>query len=266
MLAEERLAVILETVQQKRSVKVSELCNLLNASVSTVRRDISTLAEMGKLIKVHGGAIALSENFAAVEKDMEEKAHLFLKEKQAVAQYAASLLEDGDFVFLDAGTTTENMIGFLPKKDICFVTNGLFHAKKLAQRGFQVYIPGGEIKYSTEAIVGAECACTVARYHFTKSFLGTNGVSVSAGDEVNFLDGSRNGSVNRGGNKSARFGDELANADSVPDFDNGLCRCADVHIHGEHYCFRYGHTHCRKLFGVLVVRNVYSADAENRHG
>ena len=67
MLAEERLAVILETVQQKRSVKVSELCNLLNASVSTVRRDISTLAEMGKLIKVHGGAIALSENFAAVE-------------------------------------------------------------------------------------------------------------------------------------------------------------------------------------------------------
>lgn len=181
MLAEERLAVILENVQQKRSVKVSELCNLLNASVSTVRRDISTLAEMGKLTKVHGGAIALSENFAAVEKDMKEKAHLFLKEKQAVAQYAASLLEDGDFVFLDAGTTTENMIGFLPKKDICFVTNGLFHAKKLAQRGFRVYIPGGEIKCSTEAIVGAECACTVARYHFTKSFLGTNGVSVSAG-------------------------------------------------------------------------------------
>ena len=56
MLTEERFAIILETVQQKRSVRVTELCALLNASVSTVRRDINTLAEMGKLVKVASGS------------------------------------------------------------------------------------------------------------------------------------------------------------------------------------------------------------------
>ena len=182
MLTEERFAIILETVRQKRSVRVTELCALLNASVSTVRRDINTLAEMGKLVKVHGGAIALNESsFSAVEKDMTEKAQLFTEEKEAIARYAASLVDEDDFVYIDAGTTTEKMIDYLPQKRVMFVTNGFIHARKLAQRGFRVYIPGGELKLSTEAIIGTECILTLNNYNFTKCFMGTNGISVHAG-------------------------------------------------------------------------------------
>lgn len=90
-------------------------------------------------------------------------------------------MDDGDFIFIDAGTTTGYMIDFLPDKKITFVTNAFVHAKKLAQRGFKVYMPAGEIKLTTEAIVGAECVSSLQSYNFTKSFLGANGISLSGG-------------------------------------------------------------------------------------
>ena len=181
MLAEERMAIILETINEQKAVKLSQLCEILDASISTVRRDINSLADMGKIVKVHGGAMALDDNFSFIEHNVEEKLALFTEEKIAIAKYAASLIEYGDFVYIDAGTTTEKMIDFIPQKDVSFVTNGFTHAKKLAQRGFKVYIPGGEVKFVTEAIIGAECVMTLKSYNFTKCFIGANGISVSAG-------------------------------------------------------------------------------------
>lgn len=182
MLTEERYKIILEQVKQKKSVTLTELCELLGASESTVRRDLTALDERGLLKKVHGGAVLMDDHsFNLVEHDVESKSKMFTEEKTAIARYAASLVEDGDFVFIDAGTTTEKMIDFLPDKNVTFVTDAFLHAKKLAQRGFKVYIPAGEIKLTTEAIVGAECVSSLRSYNFTKSFMGTNGVSLSAG-------------------------------------------------------------------------------------
>lgn len=181
MLTEERLQIITETVNNRSSVTIAELSKILDVSPSTVKRDLNILAEAGKITKVRGGAIALGESFSAVEKNVEEKSAMFTAEKAAIAEYAASLVENGDFVFIDAGTTTEKMIDHLPQKDVSFVTNGFIHAKKLAQRGFRVYITGGEIKAATEAIVGAECVLTLRNYNFTKCFMGTNGISITAG-------------------------------------------------------------------------------------
>lgn len=182
MLTEERYSIILEMVKQNKSVKLPELCELLGASESTVRRDLSSLDERGLLKKVHGGAISLDDrSFNLVEQDMEAKSKIFTEEKIAIARFASSLIDDGDFVFIDAGTTTEKMIDFLPDKNVTFVTNAFVHAKKLAQRGFTVYIPAGEIKLTTEAIVGAECVSSLQSYNFTKSFIGANGISLTAG-------------------------------------------------------------------------------------
>lgn len=182
LLTEERYSVILEMVKQNKSVKLPELCERLGASESTVRRDLTQLDEKGLLKKVHGGAISAEDHsFSVVEQDVEAKSKLFNEEKIAIARYAASLVEDGDFVFLDAGTTTGYMIDFLPEKNVTFVTNAFVHAKRLAQRGFTVYIPAGEIKLTTEAIVGAECVNSLQSYNFTKSFLGANGISLAAG-------------------------------------------------------------------------------------
>lgn len=182
MLTEERYSIILEQVKQKKSVTLTELCELLGASESTVRRDLTALDEKGLIKKVHGGAISTDDrSLNLVERDVEAKSKLFTEEKIAIARYAASLIDDGDLVFIDAGTTTEKMIDYLPDKNATFVTNAFVHAKKLAQRGFRVFIPAGEIKVTTEAIVGAECVSSLQSYNFTKSFIGANGISLSAG-------------------------------------------------------------------------------------
>ena len=86
-------------VKQNKSVKLPELCERLGASESTVRRDLTQLDEKGLLKKVHGGAISAEDrSFSVVEQDVEAKSKLFNEEKIAIARYAASLVEDGDFV------------------------------------------------------------------------------------------------------------------------------------------------------------------------
>ena len=143
--------------------------------------DLIILANEGKIIKVRGGAMSKNDSFSSVEKNVEEKSAICTEEKNSIAGYAAKLIEKGDFVFLDAGTTTEKMIDHLTVRDVTFVTNGFIHAKKLAVKGYKVFITGGEIKASTEAIVGAECVLTLKNYNFTKCFMGTNGISLTAG-------------------------------------------------------------------------------------
>lgn len=181
MLTEERHTRIMEALNRQKSIGISELCELLDTSESTVRRDLIMLDEAGLLTRVRGGAIAAGESFSAVEHNVAEKMSLYVEEKTAIARYAASLVEDGDFVFLDAGTTTEKMIRFLPPKSVTFVTNAFVSAKELAARGFEVLITAGEVKASTEAIVGAAAVLTLSRYNFTKCFMGTNGISIHGG-------------------------------------------------------------------------------------
>lgn len=181
MLTENRHSIILDTLNKQKSASISELCKLLDASESTIRRDLIILDEGGLLTKVRGGAIAISENYTSHEHNVEEKSNLFVEEKTAIARYAASLIEDGDFIFLDAGTTIEKMIDFIPSKSVIFVTNAFISAKKLAQRGFKVLITAGEIKASTEAIVGSEAVLDLEHYNFTKCFMGVNGISIKGG-------------------------------------------------------------------------------------
>lgn len=181
MLTEERHSVILELINRQGSAKLGELCELLNTSESTIRRDLNILAEKRLLTKVHGGAMAIDDNFFRFEHDIEKKSGLFVEEKEAIAKYAALLIEDGDLVYIDAGTTTEKMIEHIPSKNVTFVTNGFINAKKLAQLGFKVLIPGGEIKPSTEAIVGADCVLSLQSYNFSKCFVGVNGISLTGG-------------------------------------------------------------------------------------
>ena len=181
MLTEERHSIIIETVNRKKNVELNELCDLLDTSESTVRRDLSILHDKGVLVKVRGGAIAVDDSFTSLEQNVDEKAVLFVREKEAIARYAASIIEDGDFVFIDAGTTTEKMIDFIPARQVTFVTNAFVHAKRLAQRGFKVFLPAGEIKLSTDAIIGASCVLSLDQYNFTKCFMGVNGISVAGG-------------------------------------------------------------------------------------
>lgn len=181
MLTEERHEIILQELKKNSVVYVSDLVEKLNSSESTIRRDLNTLHKEGELKKVHGGATILDKIIKTSEDKVSVRQTLNINEKIEIAKYAAGLIEKDDFVYIDAGTTTELMIDFIQEKGATFVTNGIEHAKKLIQNECKVFILGGEIKWTTEAIIGVEAINSLKKYNFTKGFFGTNGISIERG-------------------------------------------------------------------------------------
>lgn len=181
MLTEERFAKILSMLENTGSVTVQQLMTELDASESTIRRDLTALDASGQLTKVHGGAILKNTVYSTRDDEVPHRKEQNKDAKEKIARYAASLITPADFVYIDAGTTTERMIDYITAKQAVFVTNALTHAKKLADHGCIVYILGGEFKAVTEAIVGEEAVVTLDKYNFTKGFWGTNGVSIQKG-------------------------------------------------------------------------------------
>lgn len=182
MLSQERHKLILEKLEKDSVVYLNDLVVLLETSESTIRRDLNTLDKKGLLKKVHGGATSLKDvKINTIDYKVEYRQSLNIDEKLKIAEYAASLIEDDDLVYIDSGTTTELMIDFIKDTKAVFVTNGIGHAKKLIQKKLTTYILGGEVKLTTEAIVGVETLNGLKKYNFTKGFFGANGVDIESG-------------------------------------------------------------------------------------
>ena len=181
MLTEERLTKIVKIVNQEGTVTVPDLAQAIGISESTIRRDLNLLDKQGRIRKVHGGATAVVLMTDGYERDMQEKYSRNIEEKRAIAAYATTLVHANDFVFLDAGSTTEQMAEYLEESSAFYVTNGITLAQKLAARGFKTMLIAGRVKASTDAVIGMEAVASLARYHFTKGFFGTNGITVNEG-------------------------------------------------------------------------------------
>ena len=183
MIAEMRRQKILDVLRKERSITVQALAEQLDTSISTDRRDLIVLDQQGLLNKVHGGAALSEAQLSAVELDMLTKEGLKLPEKQAIARAAAAMFRADDFVFIDAGSTTLQLVHAIEGEALkaVYVTNGLAHTRALTQKGCSVYVPGGRVRQRTEAIVGATALMSLRQYNFTKAFLGTNGISLDRG-------------------------------------------------------------------------------------
>jgi len=181
VLTEERYATILKILDEKKAVTVLELTKILNSSESTIRRDLTALHQSGKLYKVYGGATSIDNNYSTREEDVTTKHDMHMNEKATIAKAAAAMVERNDFVYIDAGTTTELMIEHLTESHATYVTNGIIHATKLVTRGFKVFVIGGELKETTAAMIGTEAMNNLRSYNFTKGFFGVNGISTKSG-------------------------------------------------------------------------------------
>ncbi len=180
MIPEERKAKILQYVNERGSAKVSELMEVFEASEATIRRDLTEMDARGLLNKVHGGAFAIDERVVG-DSRVAEKEERYRDEKIMIAKYAASLISDNDIVFLDAGTTTQHVIDYVTALNVTFVTNAPAHANKLASMGYDVYMIGGKLKQTTEAMIGSVAYEQVRKYQFSIAFVGANAVNHKAG-------------------------------------------------------------------------------------
>lgn len=181
MMTEDRYTAILDALKERKSMTVAEFTEITGASESTIRRDLIALDDMGKIKRFHGGAKAIEHEYITNEAPVSAKAQLNVEEKSAIAKYAATMINDEDFIFIDAGTSTELMIDYIGETNATFVTNGIAHAKRLLKKNLRTYMIGGLVKPITEAIIGAEAVNSMKKFNFTKCFLGTNGIHMDYG-------------------------------------------------------------------------------------
>lgn len=182
MLKDERLSRIVQLVNKNKTMRTDDLALEMETSLATIRRDLTELNDAGKVKKIFGGVKSIDPmDFITTEQNMGEKSQIKMKEKIAIAEYAAELIEDFDFVYLDAGTSVEAMLAFIKAKHLTFVTNSLTIAKELSVLNQSVYILPGEIKLSTDSIVGVGASEYLKRFNFTIGFFGANGVHNDVG-------------------------------------------------------------------------------------
>ena len=160
-------------------MELQHLVQRTKSSESTIRRDLALLEEQGLLKRIHGGATLPSSKID--EPTMQDKLSKNLRDKQIIAEAAASLIRDGDCVYFDAGSTVSEMIPFVQHKKIVIVTNGLMHVDALTSANIPTYLLGGRIKINTKAIVGSVAQENLKQYRFDKCFLGMNGIDVKFG-------------------------------------------------------------------------------------
>lgn len=179
MLTTERQQVILTLLAEKQTIKMQEIVELTNASESTIRRDLTELENEHKLERIHGGATISSRKLH--EPSMIDKTSKNMQEKMRIAKYAASFIQEGDCIFLDAGTTTLHMIPHLRNKKVVVVTNGLTHVEALIEQEVTTYLTGGYVKGKTRALVGPQAIQSLQNYRFDRCFLGANGFDITFG-------------------------------------------------------------------------------------
>lgn len=179
MLTEERFKYILDKVKIKGTVKLKDLVSELDVSESTIRRDLDELEEKELLKRVHGGAVGTKSNFAA-DNTITERITQYSSEKKRIAKYCSELIEDGDFIYIDSGTTTYELIPYLKDKNVIVVTNGVYNVERLLEYNVKTYILGGGIKEITRTVVGEQALKQIEDFRFNKAFIGANGVTFNA--------------------------------------------------------------------------------------
>lgn len=176
MLTSKRHEMILNLLLKKRSISSNELLELLNISEATIRRDLTFLEKQGKLKRVHGGAILNTDNNSSILEDYDTNSRFKISavEKEKIAKLASTFIKKNSTIYLDAGTTTFQMIKYLTDKNVKVVTNGLNFINELERYKIEAYLLGGKIKSKTNCTVGFLALESLKLYQFDYVFLGAN--------------------------------------------------------------------------------------------
>lgn len=179
MLKKERQAYILQQINIHNKVLSSDLSVQLDVSEDTVRRDLQELAEEGKLIKVHGGALSKSFHFT-----LETSSNIYsLPEKKRIAYKAIELIKDGMFIVLSGGTTIRELVKALPPDlNATFITVSVPIALELLEHpSSEVIFLGNKLSKTAQISVGAEVIQRLAGIRADYCFLGTNSMDAQYG-------------------------------------------------------------------------------------
>lgn len=175
-MKEERRKRMGELVAKRQSVTMEELCACFSVSMNTVRSDVAYLVQTGAVEKIYGGVRAKDQKPVPL---FASRAQLRTDRKRAIAARAEELIEDGDILFLDAGTTTMHLMERLaPGKKVTIVTASLQVIRKATElENIQLIVLPGAFNRRTNSLCDVGTLEYLTRYQFTKAFMGVSGVS-----------------------------------------------------------------------------------------
>jgi len=184
VFARERQEHIVRTVEQDGRVRVSDMATRFQVSAVTIRKDLLGLESEGRLIRTHGGAIAIDRSRPELAFEIRER--LQADEKLVIGAAGAALVHDGESIVLDASTTALSVARQLKARggwsQLTVITNGLRIASELAGHpGVVVLMLGGRVRWEALSVVGQLGDGLFSRINVQKAFLGAAGFTPESG-------------------------------------------------------------------------------------
>ncbi len=177
MALNQRRTKILNLIREDGHAKVQQLSRLFNVSEVTIRQDLEQLEEMGYIQREHGGAFL--KDVGVFAKSQRLFNQTYMEEKAEIAHKAIRLINDGDTIILDSGSTTTEIAKLLKNyRDLTVITNALNIAMIVGgESGINLIVSGGEFKAPTLSLTGDLAATVFKGIHVDKLFLATAGIS-----------------------------------------------------------------------------------------
>jgi len=180
MLKTKRIERIQDYHFEHQTVSLDELTTVFNVSKNTIRRDVQQLVDGGKIKKVYGG-VAIDHAPAPLE-SFNKRQTRNQEQKEAIAKAAADLVEDGDIIYIDSGTTTLEMVEYLQPKQVTVITNNLdFITHSLPYSNLNVISTGGVVNRETKSFVSFKNTDLLKAYNINKAFMASTGISIENG-------------------------------------------------------------------------------------
>lgn len=189
MLVAERYDMIIKLVNEKGSMRVTELSERCQVTEETIRRDLDRLERQGMLKRSHGGAVSVKDE--QPETPFSEREIIHAEEKRRIAEEAVKRIQPNDRILLDASTTAWYMAASLPDIPLTVLTNSIRVATQLSNREkIQVISTGGQLVQRSLSFVGPLAERSLDTYYVNKLFLSCQGVHLERGvSESNELQG-----------------------------------------------------------------------------
>jgi DeoR/GlpR family transcriptional regulator of sugar metabolism len=180
VLAEERQRLILDMVNQRGSLSITEIQRQLKVSRETIRRDLVLLADHQALRKTHGGALSLGLTpIERAEPRLAEREAFNVEAKQAIGRLAVSLVPDGASIMISGGSTTQSVADALvDRHGLTVFTNSLVICGRLASRNNnRLHMLGGDVQANNNSTIGHDTTAMLANYYADFAFVGAGAIA-----------------------------------------------------------------------------------------
>jgi DeoR/GlpR family transcriptional regulator of sugar metabolism len=183
---EERLRMILNILSQEKKVVVKDLAGKFNLSSSSIRLDLGELESRGLIIRTHGGAIIPNEtrNELVLSKNvLKQREETFADEKQRIANAVVDLINDGDSIMIDGGSTNYYIAKMLhQKRGLTIITTSTHILPILSQiKDANIFLTGGLYQREFEDLIGEISLEIISRFSPDKTIMGIDGISIKQG-------------------------------------------------------------------------------------